>query len=78
MSAAPFSEISRVLKPGGRLALLFRTNASQAVEDFPADVYRFPTIAEITTAMERAGLTVEKLDAAADRTSPVLITATRA
>lgn len=73
-----FSEIGRVLKPGGRLALLFRTNASQAVSAFPADVYRFPALDEIRAALEGAGFTVEMADATSERTSPVLVTATKA
>ena len=36
-------EIGRVLKPGGRLALLFRTNADlKAIASFPAEIYSFP------------------------------------
>jgi ubiquinone/menaquinone biosynthesis C-methylase UbiE len=73
-----FSEIARILKPGGRLALLFRTNESQAVGAFPADIYRFPALDEIAVALEAAGFTVEMVDAASQRTSPVLVTATKA
>lgn len=73
-----FSEIARVLKPGGRLALLFRTNESRAVGAFPADIYRFPALEEIKVALEGAGFAVEMVDAASERTSPVLVTATKA
>lgn len=72
------SEIARVLKPGGRLALLFRTNESQAVGAFPADVYRFPALDDTTVAVEGAGFTVEMVDSASERTSPVLVIATKA
>ncbi|GAA3107850.1 class I SAM-dependent methyltransferase [Rhizobium viscosum] len=73
----PLSEIGRVLKPEGRLALLFRTKASQSVGAFPAEVYRFPALDEIRTAFDDAGFRVEMIDAAAERTSPVLVTATK-
>ncbi|MGY4552898.1 class I SAM-dependent methyltransferase [Bradyrhizobium sp. USDA 4513] len=36
-------EIARVLKPGGRLGLLFRTNADpKAIASFPPEIYTFP------------------------------------
>ena len=72
-----FSEIARVIKPGGRLALLFTTSASRAVDAFPADVYRFPTLDEITATLRDTGFIVETVDAASERTSPVLVTATK-
>lgn len=73
------AEIARVLKPGGRLALLFRTNANAAaVQSFPADVYRFPSLAEMVTAFTTAGFTVEAIDAAPDENGgPVLVIAER-
>jgi ubiquinone/menaquinone biosynthesis C-methylase UbiE len=50
-------EIARVLKPGGRLGLLFRTKADlAAVASFPADIYRFPALTEVTAALEQAAL----------------------
>ena len=56
----PLKEIARVLKPGGRLALLFRTNADEAaVQAFPADVYRFPALKDMTTALAAAGFSVD-------------------
>jgi ubiquinone/menaquinone biosynthesis C-methylase UbiE len=76
--AGALGEIARVLKPGGRLALLFRTNVSQSVESFPADVYRFPALDDVNSALQGAGFDVEVFDAATERTSPVVVTATKA
>lgn len=59
------------MKPGGRFASLFRTNASQAVGAFPADVYKFPLLDEIRAALERTGLRGEAVDAASELSFPV-------
>ena len=69
-----FAEIARVLKPGGKLALFFRTNAdAKAVKAFPAEVYRFRSLNEVIESLERAGLTVEQGDELA--TMPLLLAA---
>lgn len=53
---AAFREIARVTKPGGRLALLFRSDADRgAVHSFPSEVYRFPAVSDVTAALRRAG-----------------------
>lgn len=67
-------ETARVLKPGGRLGLLFRTKADlAAVASFPAEIYRFPALAEVAAALEQADL---DLQAASDCTNePVLLLA---
>jgi len=67
-------EIARVLRPGGRLGLLFRTKADlAAVSSFPLEIYRFPALAEVTAALEQAGLSV---NIASDCTNePVLLIA---
>lgn len=69
-------EIGRVLKPGGRLALLFRTNADlKAVASFPAEIYSFPTLAEIRTALDQAGMEVHVAGDGANE--PALLLATK-
>jgi ubiquinone/menaquinone biosynthesis C-methylase UbiE len=72
-----FAEIARVLKPGGRLALLFRTTADQgAVKNFPSDVYRFRSLAEVAAALTGAGLSVETQgEAGEERALPALLIA---
>ena len=69
-----FAEIARILKPRGRLALFFRTNAdAKAMHAFPAEVYRFRSLNEVIESLERAGLTVEQGDELA--TMPLLLAA---
>ena len=68
-------EISRVLKPGGRLVLLFRTSADVAsVHSFPPEVYRFRSVDDVEAAARRAGLTVAGRPAGSE---PALLVATR-
>jgi ubiquinone/menaquinone biosynthesis C-methylase UbiE len=79
--ATAFTEIARVLKPGGRLALLFRTNADEkAVQAFPAEVYRFPSLTEVIAPLEGAGFAVQAQDklCCEPGTAPVLLIARRA
>jgi ubiquinone/menaquinone biosynthesis C-methylase UbiE len=57
---ASFREIARVLRPGGRLGLLFRTNANpQTVASFPREIYLFPALADVRELLGQAGLDVE-------------------
>jgi ubiquinone/menaquinone biosynthesis C-methylase UbiE len=67
-------EIARVLKPGGRLGLLFRTKADlAAVASFPPEIYRFPALADVTAALERVALNVDAAGACTNE--PVLLSA---
>ena len=67
-------EIARVLKPGGRLALLCRTDAdAAAVQSFPSEIYTFRALAAVVAALERAGFAV----ATERQTEPALIVATK-
>ena len=70
-------EIARVLKPGGCLVLVFRTNADKAaVEAFPADVYSFRPRTDVIEALNAAGFVVDEAGSAqADRQTPTLIVA---
>jgi len=68
-------EIRRVLKPGGRLVLLFRTSADAAsVQGFPPEVYRFRSIGEVEAIARRAGLIVATDPGGSE---PALLVATR-
>ena len=69
-------EIARVLKPGGRLGLLFRTNADvKAIASFPPEIYRFPALANVSAALEQAGMVVHVVEDGANE--PALVLATK-
>jgi len=69
-------EIARVLKPGGRLGLLFRTSADlKAIASFPPKIYRFPALVDVSAARERAGMDVHIAGDGANE--PALVVATK-
>ena len=71
-------EIARVLKPGGRIALLFRSSDDpRSVQSFPTSVYRFRTQHEVEAALAAAGFAV-KSPHPVDPQLPTLLIATRA
>jgi ubiquinone/menaquinone biosynthesis C-methylase UbiE len=71
------SEIARVLKPGGRMALLFRSSDDPgSIQSFPASVYRFRTQLEVEAALTIAGFTIDSQTMGGPQ-SPTLLVATR-
>ncbi|TGN89667.1 methyltransferase domain-containing protein [Bradyrhizobium yuanmingense] len=69
-------EIARVLKPGGRLGLLFRTNADpKAIASFPPEIYTFPALADVSAALQRIGMDVHLAEDSANQ--PALVLATK-
>jgi ubiquinone/menaquinone biosynthesis C-methylase UbiE len=77
---AALREIARVMKPGAKLALVFRTAAnSAAVSAFPADVYRFPDFGEVCSELAAAGFSVDAGDTSSAETKaePVMVVATK-
>ena len=76
-----FRNVARVLKPGGRLALVFRTDADEAaVRAFPAAVYHFPSLTTVRAALTTAGLAVVQIyePNSKHRDGPLLLVAAKA
>lgn len=54
--AAHLAEAFRVLRPGGRFVLCYRSTADRrAVDGFPDTVYRFPSVKEVEDTLLRVG-----------------------
>ena len=69
-------EIARVMKPGGRLGLLFRTNADlKAIASFPPEIYSFPALVDVSAALEQAGMDIHVAEDSAHQ--PALVLATK-
>lgn len=50
------TELSRIVRPGGTLALVFRdTRDHTAVASYPPEVYRFPDLDQVAAGLELAG-----------------------
>jgi ubiquinone/menaquinone biosynthesis C-methylase UbiE len=62
-------EIHRVLRPGGRFVLAFRTPDDPASRNFPATVYRFYPADQVAHLLRGAGFVEVALTAAPDGTA---------
>jgi len=77
--AKPFAEFARVLKPGGRLVLLFSVKDDPATAVFPETVYRFRSVEEVAERLSYFGLTTERIEGRlrGPRLTPAVLTAQR-
>ena len=48
-------EIARVLRPGGKLVLVFRPSSDPATADFPTSIYTFRSIEEVESLADSCG-----------------------
>jgi SAM-dependent methyltransferase len=73
-------EIMRVLKPGGELALVFRSaESTRAAASFPPEIYHFPSQAEVMTSLDAAGFNAIEIGAngVAAGSEPILVLANK-
>ncbi|MFI5321232.1 MAG: class I SAM-dependent methyltransferase [Myxococcota bacterium] len=72
---AALREVARVMRPGGRFAIVARTAANPAVASFPSEIYRFPALAELLASATRAGFAPELHGDRDETREPVLLLA---
>lgn len=75
----PLRELARVLRPSGRLVLLFRSTEDPRTAHFPDDIYTFPRVEDVKSALLASGFTIESESPSVhgDRSTPVVIGASR-
>jgi SAM-dependent methyltransferase len=73
----PLAEAARVLKPGGKLVLLFRVSGDPRTLSFPPSIYEFRSVDEVGRALVRAGFSVERVDGhlGDDKPTPAVLVA---
>jgi ubiquinone/menaquinone biosynthesis C-methylase UbiE len=68
-------ELSRVLRPGGRLVLAFRTSANPASTSFPSEIYRFRRLDEVERELTGTGLYISTAIPDGEDGAPAMLTA---
>lgn len=76
-AAAGLCEIARVLRPRGRLLLAYRPKSDPLVAQFPATVYRFHTLDEVTRLLLESGYEDVRSEDLTLPTGPLVVTSAR-
>jgi SAM-dependent methyltransferase len=74
---AVVAKLGRALRPAGRLLLAFRPESDDIPQRFRDPTYRFPRVAQVEAALERAGLIVERTGSSTVSPKVVLVTASK-